>query len=170
MRGMAASLTRQSKSQQRIWMVCFWSVFIIAIFQGLFACLWLFGLNRSFLSLENTFMLPWNRIAWFCFVPGWAIDFATGALLAPFALYGFENARRGYGVCSKSLVIWLIGHVVFAMINLFVIWFLWGAIDTTELLAVLIVRVGIVNIPICLWLCGVSANRAARQHMLEHAI
>ena len=154
---MDESHSHQSTGHSRIWMVCFWSTFILAMIQALLVGLLIFGLRPSIFSDQNPFTLPLNRFAWFWLAPGYAIDFAIGALLAPFALYGFENARRGYGVWPTSLAFWLIGHVVLTLVNLWAIWFLWGAVVADALWGVLIVRIFIANIPIWLWLCGMAA-------------
>ena len=143
--------------QKHIWIVCFWSVFVIGVIQGLLGGLWLFGLGQTFPKGFgiNPFNLTTNRIAWYCFTTGWAVNFAIGFLIAPFGLYAFAYARLGHHIWTKSFAAWLLCHCVLIAVDLWAVGTLWGAVPTTASLSVLIARVGITNVPIWVWLSGI---------------
>ncbi len=104
----ASPLRSVGKLERLVWIACFWSTFAFAVAQVWFAGTILF-LNVQTMSQRvgiNPYIVPSNRLAfWYYRDYGLVLDIAIGALLGPFALYGFGRARNG----RRQGVIWPIG-------------------------------------------------------------
>ena len=150
------------KYEQRVWMVCFWSMFIVMVLQALIGCFLISAFLNNFSDIAHTLGTPSDTrfVWWFANSWGLLVDCIFGVLLAPLAMFSFAKFRIGFQRRSP-LMIWLLSRSVLALALLWSAATLW--LESTplvgQLATMLVLRILIFDLPVWLWLVGLAVIR-----------